>query len=319
MTPAHRCTVPYLRDGTPTDSQAPTIHTLELRHVRSFIAVAEELSYRKAATRLHVTQPALTRTIQQLELGLGAQLLERGAGPVRLTTIGHYFLEQAKRLVADLLQTVTTVHKMRLGQRGELRVGFNDFAITDLLPKVVQKFRGDWPDIGVTLIDETSPRMVQSLLERRLDIAFLSGITPPLELESVVLRNERLVAVLPAAHRLATCAELLPGDLAEEPFVMGEPAWSVFLDVVNDYCRQAGFRPRVVQTAVHSNGIINFVGAGIGVTIYVDRDWLHHHPGIVVRPLSGPRVDFKSLAVWRRGSRAGALASLIDVLCKSLD
>lgn len=294
--------------------QPPIISSIELRHLRAFIAVAEELSYRKAATRLHLTQPALTRTIQQLELELGSRLLERGSGNMRLTPSGEYFLAQARQLVSNLRQAVYTVHRMRASEQAELRVGFNDFAIDDQLPQIVQAFRSESPDIPVTLLDETSPRMLQGVIDSRLDIAFLSGLTPPPELDSLVIREERLIAVLPAGHRLENRTELTPDDLAEEPFVMGEPAWRVFLDVVNAYCASAGFHPRVVQTAVHSNGIVNLVRAGLGVSIYVEREWLRHHSGIVLRPFAGPQPQLRSLAVWRRATGSAAVLQFIDIM-----
>ncbi len=273
---------------------------IEIRHLRAFIAVAEESSYRKAAERLNVAQPALSRTVQQLEIALGAQLLERSTRVVRLTEIGQFLLEQARGIQAALRGTVESVKKMTLGEKGALFVGFNDFTISEILPPIVHKFRGAYPDVTLTLNDEPSPRMLQMVLERRLDIAFLSGVTPPPELDSLVLREEKFVAVLPLGHPLAKRSKLHPRDLANEPFVLGEPAWGVFLTAVNAYCQSAGFEPRVTQTGIHINDIVNFVAAGIGVSILVDRRGLRQHPDIVVRPMTAPRTKFRSLAVWRR-------------------
>jgi len=285
-----------------------------MRHLRAFIAVAEELNYRRAAKRLHVAQPALSRTIQQLESELGATVLERSTTAVRLSEIGEFFLEQARTIVGSLQAAHRTVHQMTLGQRGQLVVGFNDFTISEFLPPIVQRFRSSFPQVGIDLVDQTSPRMLQALQENRMDIAFLSGIAAPPELDNLVLREERFVVIFPVGHPLARRRQLHLKDLADQPFVMGVPDWSVFLNAVDRYCENAGFRPQVVQTAVHSNGILNLVAAGLGITIYVDRDWLRHRSDVVVRPLPKPRNKFRTLAVWRGNGRSAALSNFITVM-----
>jgi len=291
------------------------MRNIEIRHLRAFIAVAEELNYRKAALRLHVAQPALSRSIQQLELELGAQLIERSTRVVRLTEIGRFLLEQSKKIEDTLSDTVESVRRMTLGQKGELFVGFNDFTISEILPPIIHRFRGLFPEVNINLVDDSSGRMQQMVLERQLDIAFLSGVRPLPEVDSFLLREEKFVAVLAAGHRLAQKNRLSARDLANEPFVLGVPGWSVFLDAINEYCESAGFRPRVVQTAVHSNDIVNFVAAGIGVTILVDREWLRHRKDIAVRPLTGRREKFRSLAVWRRGPpQSASLDKLISIM-----
>jgi DNA-binding transcriptional LysR family regulator len=295
------------------------MRNIEIRHLRAFIAVAEELNYRKAALRLHVAQPALSRAIQQLELELGAKLIERSTRVVRLTEIGRFLLEQAHKIQETLAAAVESVRRMTLGQKGELFVGFNDFTISEILPPIIHRFRVLFPDVEINLMDESSSRMQQMVLERQLDIAFLSGVRPLPGLDSFLLREEKFVAVMAAGHRLAQKDRLSPKDLANEPFVLGVPGWSVFLEAVDAYCESAGFRPRVVQTAVHSNDIVNFVAAGIGVTILVDREWMRHRKDIAVRPMTGRREKFRSLAVWRRGPpQSATLDRLIAIMRDAL-
>jgi DNA-binding transcriptional LysR family regulator len=290
------------------------MNNIEMRHLRAFVAVAEESSYRKAGLRLNVAQPALSRTIQQLEAALGTQLLERSTRVVRLTEIGQFLLEQARNIQKTLLGTVESVRRMTLGEKGALHVGFNDFTISEILPPIVHRFRRAYPQVTVTLNDEPSPRMMQMVLERRLDIAFLSGVSPPPELDSFVLREEKFVAVLPLGHPLARRQRLHPRDLAKEPFVLGEPAWGVFLTAVDAYCQSAGFKPSVTQTGIHINDIVNFVAAGMGVSILVDRRDLRQHSDIVVRPMTASRNKFTSLAVWRRTPQSASLKNMISVM-----
>jgi len=287
---------------------------IELRHLRTFVLVAEESSYSKAALRLHVAQPAVTRTIQQLEHALGAQLIERSTRSVQVTQIGRFLAERAREILGSVQSTAESVRRMAVGQQGEVLVGFNDFTISEILPPILHRFRSICPDVQVNLHDPPSAQMAQMVSEGGLDIAFLSGIVPSPDLDSLVLREERLVVVLPRGHALERRHRINIRDLKHEPFVLGVPGWSVFLQAIDACCAGADFRPQVAQTAVHSNDIINFVAAGMGVSIYVDRQWLRHRNDVVVRPLSGAAVKFRSLAVWRSSNPSAALANLVKVM-----
>ena len=287
---------------------------IELRHLRTFVLVAEESSYSKAALRLRVAQPAVTRTVQQLEHALGAQLFERSTRSVQLTQIGRFLVERAREILGSVQATAESVRRMAAGQTGEMLVGFNDFTISEILPPVLHRFRSAYPDVQVNLHDPPSAQMAQMVSDGSLDIAFLSGVNPSADLDSFVLRDEKFVVVLPRGHALERHHRINIRQLKEVPFVLGVPGWSVFLQAIDACCASADFRPRVTQTAVHSNDIINFVAAGIGVSIYVDREWLRHRSDVVVRPLTGTSVKFRSLAVWRRSNPSTTLANLLKVM-----
>lgn len=287
---------------------------IELRHLRTFVLVAEESSYSKAALRLRVAQPAVTRTVQQLEYALGAQLFERSTRSVQLTQIGRFLLERAREILGSVQSTADSVRRMAVGQQGEMLVGFNDFTISEILPPVLQRFRADYPDVQVNLQDPASAEMAQMVSDGRLDIAFLSGVKPAPDLDSFVLREEKFVVVLPKGHALEQRQKVNVRELQDEAFVLGVPGWSVFLQAIDTYCAAADFRPRVTQRAVNSNDIVNFVAAGIGVSIYVDRQWLRHRSDVVIRPLTGATVKFRSLAVWRRSNPSTTLANLLKVM-----
>lgn len=292
---------------------------MDLRHLQAFVAVAEESSFRKASERLYIAQPALSRTIQALEQELEVKLFERTTRSVRVTEPGRYLLERAHLIFKQVEDAKDGTRRVARGEQGELLVGFNDFTISDKLPSIIVDFRARYPDINLDLKDGSSREMMDMVLDRRLDIGFLSGLSPAPELDSLVLRREVFVAVLPAGHRLAGKTKLKVKDLASENFVLGYESWEIFLNAVYSYCDRAGFRPNVVQTAVHSDGIINLVAAGIGVTIYVDRDWLHRRADILVKPLTDPQPVFESLAVWRGDTHASSLKYLLEVTQQQSD
>lgn len=287
---------------------------IELRHLRAFVAVAEESSYSKAALRLHVAQPSVTRTVQQLEHALGAQLFERSTRAVVLTQVGRFLLERARDILGSVQSAADSVRRICAGQQGEMLVGFNDFTISELLPPVLQRFRSVYPEVQVSLHDPSSAEMARMVSEGGLDIAFLSGIKPSTDLDSFLLRDEKFVVVLPKGHALEKRQKINIRELKHEPFVLGVPGWQVFLQAIDAYCASADFRPRVVQTALHSNDMVNFVAAGIGVSIHVDRQWLRHRSDVIVRPLTGANVKFRSLAVWRRSNPSATLANMVRLM-----
>jgi DNA-binding transcriptional LysR family regulator len=288
--------------------------TIELRHLRAFITIAEVGSYRKAAERLRVAQPALSRTIQQLESALEVRLFDRTTRMVQATEAGRHLLLEGRSLLAMLERTEEDVRRIAAGRRGELGVGFNDFTISEILPPLVSRFRAEYPDVRVILRSERSAALVEQVADGRLDIGFVSGVQAGAGLESVTVREETFVAVVPRGHPLARRARLDVADLAKQPFVAGAPGWEAFWNVVVGFCGRAGFTPNVAQTALHSDGIINFVAAGLGVTIYVDRHWLRRRDDVVVRPFRGPLPSYRSLAVWRGRPRSASLEGFLDLM-----
>ncbi|MFI5014162.1 MAG: LysR substrate-binding domain-containing protein [Hyphomicrobiales bacterium] len=287
--------------------------TIEFRHMRVFIAVAQELSFRRAGERLHIAQPALSRTIADLEAAMSVSLIERTTRVVRLTEAGRKFLEASLRIVAESEEAVTMARRIHQGELGELIVGYNDFAINGSLPTIVREFRASHPDVSVRLATMTSPQMTRALAEERIDIGFLTGSQNADGFGSFVVKNEQLVCVLPVAHPLAVGTTISMLDLDGMPFVEGQAdLWGSFLAPVHEFCRANGCRPRVVQTAQYSDGIIGLVEAGMGVALYVDSDWLHSRRGITVRPIHETSPPFQSLAVWNRHRRSAAVGSFLE-------
>lgn len=274
---------------------------IEFRHLRAFKAVAEELSFRKAAERLGVAQPALSRTIQDLELQMSVRLFERSTRSVATTGAGKMFQRCTDELLEALGSAISLAQQAEKGVAGELRVGYNDFAMNGLLPTIVRQFRSAYPQVSVWLGQVPSFEMVRQVEKGRLDAAFHMGPAAAAGIDSMLIRDERLVAVLPDTHKLCGANPLPLRALAEEKFIMGRrDTWVAFHQLIAGYCRDAGFNMNVIQEALNSDGIIGLVAAGLGVTLYVDSDWLHTTRGIYVGRMdqAGPRVE--TLLSWRR-------------------
>lgn len=274
---------------------------VELRHLRAFHVVATELNFRRAAERLNIAQPALTRIIKDLEHMLSVTLLERTTRVVDLTEAGHWLLKETKAPLDHLDQAMHRARRIQIGAAGELRVGFTDFAINGLLPEIIREFRSTAPEVDVILKDSNSMAMIDQVLEGDLDIAFVTDPYKHKHLDSIVTRKERLVAVLPETHRLASKEIISVTDLASEPFVLGRiETWRSFHRLLREFCLPHGFDLMVVQHAVHSDGIMALVAAEVGVTLYVDAEWLHGRPGIIVKKIREPTPTITTQAIWRR-------------------
>ncbi len=294
----------YIGNKTNIDMHG-AIMPVEIRHIRAFHAVAEALSFRRASEYLGVAQPALSRTIKDLEETLQVSLFERTTRITRLTEPGRVFLKCTSDLLADLDHAIDLAQRAHSGVAGELRVAFNDHVITGFLPQVVRRFRADYPDVEVTLIDSTTPQAVEMVLDERFDIAFVIGQQFQPEFDRIVVREEHVVCVLPTSHRLARRKRISVTALAEEPFIMGRwETWKSYNRLIRDFCGTHGFVPKIVQEAEHSDGILGLVAAAMGVTLQVDSPWIHALKGISVRPLRERPPEIQTSAIWRQDHRS---------------
>lgn len=282
---------------------------VELRHIRAFHAVAETLSFRQASERLGIAQPALSRTIKTLEEALRTSLFRRTTRVTRLTASGRSFLKHTADIVADLDRAIDLAQRAHSGLTGELRVGFNDLVITNIVPQLIRRFRSDHPHIEVTLIDESTPQALEMVLDEECDIAFIVDQHLPPELDRIVVRDEEIVCVLPASHELARKESVSVTDLAEEPFIMGRwDAWKTTSRPIRDFCISNGFVPKIIQEADHSDGIMGLVAAEMGVTLHLDSALVHSMKGIAVRPLHERPPEIRTAAIWRRDCRSASPA-----------
>jgi DNA-binding transcriptional LysR family regulator len=240
----------------------------ELRHLRYFVAVAEELNYSRAAERLHLAPQALSAAVQQLEAALGVRLLERTTRVVELTDAGAAFLRESRRTLRQAERAVDMARRAAAGETGSLAVGFLGSTANYVLPPVVRAFRDRHPDVELRTEDCPVGEMVARVRDGRLDV----GVTrPPLIdddlLATEVILTEPVAAVLPAGHPLGGRPSLRLGDLSDERWVLTErSSWPPWHDKYDEDFRQAGFAPDVAQRGSSVQGLLALVAAGVGVT-----------------------------------------------------
>jgi DNA-binding transcriptional LysR family regulator len=256
-------------------------HVLELRHLRYFVAVAEELHFGRAARRLHMAQPPLSQQIRRLEQLVGSPLLTRTSRRVALTPAGRTFLERSRRLLAQAQADLEEAGRIGRGEEGRLDVGFISSAIPLGITERIRAFRQRYPAVHVQLHEGFTTQIVARVFARDIDMGIVRDITPDPGLEITTLATEGFVAVLPAGHPLAGRAELDAALLRDEPFVFyprsaGEQAYLRNLEP----CRVAGYEPRVVQEGTSWVTLLHLVGAGLGVTI-APRSATVNAPGTV--------------------------------------
>jgi DNA-binding transcriptional LysR family regulator len=245
---------------------------MELRHLRYFVAVAEELHFRRAADRLHMAQPPLSMQIQALEEELGAQLLVRSKRSVSLTDAGALFLQRARRILADAQQASEEARRTANGELGELRVGYTaSLPLGPLLPRILSEYHALSPDVSVRLREMVTPRQFEALLNDELDVGFARYNEPDRQVEGLtmrLLRNDPLVMALPATHPLAGADRVALAQFAEERFIAyPASAGADLAALVRRLCHWAGFTPRVEQEAAEAVTQIGLVAAGLGVTV----------------------------------------------------
>lgn len=290
---------------------------VEFRHIRAFHAVANALSFRKASEHLNIAQPALSRTIKDLEEILQIKLFERTTRMTRLTEPGRIFLKHTSPLLSGLDYAIDRAQRANRGVTGELRVGFNDFAINGLLPQIVRQFRHDFPQVEVNLIDSTTTTSVDRVLDEDFDIAFITGQGIWPEFDHLIMREEQVVCVLPVAHPLARYESVSIADLVNEPFIMGRwESWKSYNRVIRDICVKQGFAPNVIQEAEHSDGIIGLVAASMGIALHVRSTWIEAMEGIVIVELNDVMPRVQTSAIWRkdRSPNAHTLENFINVV-----
>jgi DNA-binding transcriptional LysR family regulator len=241
---------------------------LELRHLRYFVAVAEELHFGRAAIRLHMAQPPLSQQIRRLEAIVGSPLLERTSRSVALTPAGEALLGRARRLLAEARESVDEAARIGRGEEGTLDVGFVSSAITLGVPERIQAFRERFPAVHTRLHEGQTARTIARLLRGEVDLGIVRDAEPGTDLTSATLATEGFVAVLPLGHPQAGARRLDAGTLRDEPFVLyprsaGELAHRRNLQP----CADAGYEPRIVQEATNWVTVFHLVSAGVGVTI----------------------------------------------------
>ncbi len=289
---------------------------MELRHLRYFVAVAEERHFGRAAERLHIAQPPLSQQIRRLETELGTTLLHRTTRRVELAPAGEVLLARAREILAAVDAAAEDTRRAGRGEFGRLAIGFTGSATYELLPTLAAALRAALPGVELELRGELlTPAQVSGLLDGTLDLGLLRPPVRERSLELEILRREPLVAVLPATHRLAASAVVPLEQLEEEPFVTYPSHFrSVLHDAVEDTCAAHGFRPRVALEVSETATLVSFVAAGLGVSLVPDSVRHMNVEGAVYRPLARAAAEVELAVAWRRDDEAPVLERALEVV-----
>ena len=286
---------------------------IELHQLRCFIAVAEELHFGRAANRLDMTQPPLSRQIQALEAAIGVRLLHRNRRMVALTPAGRLFLSDARMLLDTLRGAMNRARMAQRGEAGALTLGFTALAAVSLIPNLVAAAQRSHPDIAVILREMLSTDQERQLLAGQLDLAILRPPVRSPELVSVRIQRERLVLALPMATADDWDAEAGLHALHGRPFIMYSPDEAqFFFDLLTGLFQQAGTAPEFVQHAGTPYAILALVGIGLGAALVPESARLLPAEGVRFRSIALPghaSVDF--LLAWRRSNDNPALPTMI--------
>lgn len=241
---------------------------IELTHLRYFIAVAEEQHFARAAERVRIAQPALTRQIKQLEANLNCQLFERTTRSTRLTTAGEQFVIKARAIVTQADESIAGMRKLGQGDEGVLAVATAPSLMLGFLPQVIRIFRRRYPRVDFHLKETASSEIVKALRIGTADLGLLRGEDRDPEVRTLLQWKEPMVAILPKDHPFGRYSRIALGALKGEPFVFfpREIGPSLHDDVFKQ-CKKSGFAPAIAQEARQWSSIISLVNAGMGVSV----------------------------------------------------
>jgi len=285
---------------------------MELRQLRYFLAVADELHFGRAAQKLHMSQPPLTVQIRRLEKELGLSLFDRSTRRVALTPMGAAFQQRVRAVLDDLDDAVEEINEVGSGRRGRLRVGFVSSASYTVIPQAVRLFRELQPRVDLVLRPLTSGEQIEGLLEGDLDLGLIRDPEPAPGLVLESLLTEELIAVLPSRHPLASQMSVSPDDLVGEGMILFP--YRLMPGFVSQVLRifAPGRIPHVVQQAIHQETVVGLVAAGLGISILPESISRIHTEGVELRPISTRPVT--SLLIARAGLSAPAVEEFAGCL-----
>jgi len=289
---------------------------MELRHLRYFVAVAEALSFTKAAEKLRLAQPSLTRQVRNLEEEIGVKLLDRSNNRVVLTDAGSLFLFDSKKLLAMCAESIVAVQRMNRGESSALNIGYVANIHYGLLPATLGAFRKLCPGVALNLFDMTSAEQFLALDGRKIDLGFV-GLAPGLSLHHLLserVAHDTMLVAVAANHSLAKKAKVTLADLAPQFFIgMSAKTHPGAREWLIETCEGAGFVGRILQEADNEPIVMQFVADGLGVALMPEQVTGLPHEGVVFRPISPP-LRRESTIAWRADNPSKPLKDYIQIV-----
>jgi DNA-binding transcriptional LysR family regulator len=287
---------------------------MELRHLKYFIAVAEELHFGRAAERLHIAQPPLSRQIMQLEQEVKVQLLERTKRHVRLTSAGAAFLDKARQAVMLADEAVSAARSVHAGHSGSLSVAFVGSAMFSLMPEILRAVRSQLPDVELHLHEMSTGRQVSALRDGTTHVAFVRPAVVHPAIRSEVVSREELLVALPDSHPLASAEAIDLSDLSADSFILfSREVQPSFGQQIFSLCVAAGFTPLIVQEALEMQTAIGLVAGSLGVTLVPKSVRRIAWSGVVFKQMHCPAPVTTLSMAYRKDERSPILPKFLEI------
>lgn len=291
---------------------------MELRQLKYFVVVAQELHFGRAARRLHLSQPALSKQIRALENNLDVLLLERTKHWVKLTPAGQKLLETAQRILRETEQGIKLVQQIGRGEIGQLKIGFTTPALYSVLPGILRRYCDRFPEVELILTGAGTEEQVEALCTHQIDLGFVS---PPVREKSLALQTVfegTYLVALPTSHPLANQEQILLVSLRDEPIIFyprfkGPAFYTQFLEL----CQQAGFTPNIVQEVEMTHTRLGMVAADLGIAFIASSLQNLTTKGVVYRKLVEDFPKLEIALAWRKEDRSSLLLEFIQLLSSS--
>ncbi|MBQ4913895.1 LysR family transcriptional regulator [Maribacter sp. MMG018] len=290
---------------------------IELRHLTYFLAVAEELHFRKAAEKLFISQPGLSRQIKQMETILQAKLFERNKKKVSLTPAGHYLKEQAEDIFKQLKETRRQLQLIGEGDTGEVRIGFLGSAMQNVIPELLVRLRDKFPKIKTSLEERSNLEQVDAVLKDELDLGFVRLSRVPAELHMQTVFKDTFSLVLPESYPMLTREYNGMERFANDNFILfGQEDSPFYYETIMSICSDAGFIPKVSHKSVHAQTIFKLVENNLGIAIVPTALQNGFQMGIKFIELKNVRQRALLSVIWKKENSNPVLKNCIDLLLK---
>lgn len=288
------------------------INQIDFELLRSFCVLAEERHFGRAAKRLNISQPPLSRRIQRLEELLGCRLLERTQRRVELTAAGRVFMTEADALLRQFQHAISDTNSAARGTLGRLVLGFIHSTSYELLPSILSRFRETSPGVELELREMTIQEQQRALLDGSIDVGLLRPLRLPSDIAVSIIYREPFLAVLPSDHPAAARSSVPLQALSDSPFILFPAATSpLFNERILEMCRRAGFTPQVVQEATQIHTVVGLVGAGIGVAIAPATAARFRIPTVTCLPIEDALQPVEVAVAWHRKRRTAVVERFV--------
>lgn len=287
----------------------------DLRQARTFVAVAEALSFSAAARALHTTQSAVSRTVAQMEADLGLPLLERTTRQVWLTPEGEFLLEECREVVARFDRWLRRARRIAEGTAGEITIGVNDFSIQAELPRLLNRFTAAFPELEFNFRSETREVQLARLDSGEIDIGFAMGPVAHPRFSGICVAEYGLNCLVHVSHPFATRTSVELADLQDEALILGDPdGWKAFGDYLKRAFGAVALPIRIHQQVSESVAIFGLVAGGTGITLYPDCQHFIELRDVVKIPVTGLHEKIETIAVWSEDHLSRAARLFVDFI-----